>query len=169
MRLQERLIMAECPRTITGELTVAKQRFAILVSRFNEFVSSRLLGGATDALERHGCPADRITVIWVPGAWEVPMVARQVAGSGQYDAVICLGCIIRGDTPHFDYIAAEAAKGIAQVAMTADMPVVFGMLTTDTLEQAINRAGAKAGNKGADAAMAAIEMANLYAKLKDGS
>ena len=157
--------MAESMRTITGELTVDKQRFAIIVSRFNEFVSSRLLAGAIDVLERHGCKQADITVIWVPGAWELPLVAKKAASAARFDAVICLGCIIRGETPHFDYIAAETAKGIAQVGMTAELPVVFGVLTADTLEQAINRAGAKGGNKGADAAMTAIEMANLYANL----
>ena len=159
--------MAESTRTITGELTVRKQRFVIVVSRFNEFVSSRLLAGATDALQRHGCKPANITVIWVPGAWELPLAARKAASTGQFDAVICLGCVIRGETPHFDYIASEAAKGIAQVGVTADLPVVFGVLTADTLEQAINRAGAKSGNKGADAAMTAIEMANLYANLDE--
>ena len=158
--------MPDSIRTITGELTVRKQRFAIVVSRFNEFISSRLLAGAVDALERHGCKQGDITVMWVPGAWELPLTAKKAAATGQFDAVICLGCVIRGETPHFDYIAAEAAKGIAQVGMATDMPVVFGMVTADTLEQAINRAGAKAGNKGADAAMTAIEMTNLYAKLK---
>jgi 6,7-dimethyl-8-ribityllumazine synthase len=158
--------MTESTQTITGELTVDKQKFAIIVSRFNEFVSSRLLGGAIDALERHGCAKSNITVIWVPGAWELPLAARKVTATGQYDAVLCLGCVIRGETPHFDYIAGETAKGIAQAGLAADLPVVFGVLTADTLEQAINRAGAKSGNKGADAAMTAIEMANLYAKLE---
>jgi len=157
--------MAKCPRTITGELTVDKQRFAIIVSRFNDFVSSRLLAGAIDALERHGCKQAGITVIWVPGAWELPLVAKKAASAGRFDAVICLGCVIRGETPHFDYVAAETAKGIAQAGMTAELPVVFGVLTADTLEQAINRAGAKGGNKGADAAVTAIEMTNLYANL----
>ncbi|HOW72719.1 MAG TPA: 6,7-dimethyl-8-ribityllumazine synthase [Phycisphaerae bacterium] len=157
--------MPETPRIIQGDLLAKGQRFAIVVSRFNEFISSRLLGGATDALERHGCAAGDITVIWVPGAWEVPMTARKAVGSGRFDAVICLGCVIRGETPHFDYVANEAAKGIAQVGLESGMPVVFGVLTADTLEQAINRAGAKAGNKGADAAMTAIEMVNVYAKL----
>ncbi|MBP7934163.1 MAG: 6,7-dimethyl-8-ribityllumazine synthase [Phycisphaerae bacterium] len=157
--------MPETPRIIQGELLAKGQRFAIVVSRFNEFISSRLLGGATDALERHGCAGGDITVIWVPGAWEVPMTARKAAASGRFDAVICLGCVIRGETPHFDYVASEAAKGIAQVGLESGMPVVFGVLTADTLEQAINRAGAKAGNKGADAAMTAIEMVNVYAKL----
>lgn len=157
--------MAETPMTISGELTVKNQRFAIVVSRFNEFVSSRLLDGAIDALQRHGCKPANITVIRVPGAWELPQTARQAAQSGQYEAVICLGCVIRGETPHFEYVASEAAKGIAQVGLTTEIPVAFGVLTADTLEQAINRAGAKSGNKGADAAMTAIELTNLYAKL----
>ena len=157
--------MANGPQNINGDLTVGKQRFAIIVSRFNEFVSSRLLDGAIDTLERHGCESSNIAVIRVPGAWELPLTAKKVASTGQYAAVICLGCVIRGETPHFDYVSAEAAKGIAQAGLATDLPVVFGVLTADTLEQAINRAGAKAGNKGADAAMTAIEMANLYAKL----
>jgi 6,7-dimethyl-8-ribityllumazine synthase len=158
--------MADSVRTITGELTIRKnQKFAIIASRFNEFVCSRLIDGAVDVLERHGCATGDITLVRVPGAWELPLTARKTAASGQYAAVICLGCVIRGETPHFDYIAAEAAKGIAQVGLSADVPIVFGVLTAETLEQAINRAGAKSGNKGADAAMTAIEMANLYAKL----
>lgn len=159
--------MAENVKTITGELTIRKgQKFAIVASRFNEFVSSRLIDGAIDALERHGCATSDITVVRVPGAWELPLTARKIAAANQYAAVICLGCVIRGETPHFDYIAAEAAKGIAQVGLSVEVPVVFGVLTADTLEQAINRAGAKSGNKGADAAMTAIEMANLYPKLE---
>ena len=158
--------MADSVKTITGELTIRKgQKFAIIASRFNEFVCSRLIDGAVDVLERHGCAVGDMVVIRVPGAWELPLTARKVAATGQYAAIICLGCVIRGETPHFDYVASEAAKGIAQVGLATDVPVVFGVLTADTLEQAINRAGAKAGNKGADAAMTAIEMANLYAKL----
>ncbi|MBI4578390.1 MAG: 6,7-dimethyl-8-ribityllumazine synthase [Planctomycetes bacterium] len=151
-----------------GDLVVRKQRFAIIVSRFNEFVSSRLLGAAIDTLERHGCDRANITVIWVPGAWELPLTAAKVAATHQFEAIICLGCVIRGDTPHFDYVAGEAAKGIAQVGLQAKLPVIFGLLTADTLEQAIQRAGAKAGNRGADAALAAIEMSNLFAKLDGG-
>jgi 6,7-dimethyl-8-ribityllumazine synthase len=158
--------MADSVRTITGELTIGKhQKFAIIASRFNEFVCSRLVDGAIDALARHGCPPADITVIRVPGSWELPLAARKVAAGGEYAAVVCLGCVIRGETPHFDYVAAEAAKGIAQVGLSTNVPIVFGVVTADTLEQAINRAGAKAGNKGADAAMTAIEMANLYVKL----
>lgn len=157
--------MPEGITTITGELVVRKARFAIIVSRFNEFVTSRLLGAAVDTLERHGCARSDITAVWVPGAWELPAVARKAATSGRYDAVICLGCVIRGETPHFDFVANEAAKGIAHAGLDANVPIVFGVLTTETLEQAINRAGAKAGNKGADAALTAIEMTNLFAKL----
>lgn len=157
--------MAESTTIITGDLVVRGQRFGIVVSRFNEFVSSRLLNAALDALQRHGCPPGNITVMWVPGAWELPLVARRAARSGKFDAIICLGCVIRGDTPHFDYVAGESAKGIAQASFDADIPMVFGVLTTNTLDEAINRAGAKAGNKGADAAMAAIEMVNLLARI----
>jgi 6,7-dimethyl-8-ribityllumazine synthase len=157
--------MAETITTIKGDLVVKKQRFALVISRFNEFVSSRLLDAAVDTLQRHGCPTGNITAVWVPGAWELAATTRKVALSGRYDAVICLGCILRGETPHFDYIANEAAKGIAQIGLESGVPVVFGVLTADTLEQAINRAGAKGGNKGADAAMTAIEMVNLFAQL----
>jgi 6,7-dimethyl-8-ribityllumazine synthase len=154
--------------SFSGDLVVRKQRFAIIVSRFNEFVSSRLLAAAVDALERHGCDPANITVIWVPGAWELPLTAAKAAEMGQFEAIICLGCIIRGETPHFDYVAGEAAKGIAQVGLQTKLPIIFGVVTADNLEQAVHRAGAKAGNKGADAALAAIEMSNLFAKL-DGS
>jgi len=157
--------MAETITTIKGDLVVKKQRFGLVISRFNEFVSSRLLDAAVDTLQRHGCPTGNITAVWVPGAWELPATTRKVALSGRFDAVICLGCILRGETPHFDYIANEAAKGIAQIGLESGVPVVFGVLTADTLEQAINRAGAKGGNKGADAAMTAIEMVNLFAQL----
>lgn len=159
--------MAETTKTITGELVVRGQRFALLVSRFNDFIGSRLLDAAIDTLCRHGCQPGNITVIWVPGAWELPLTARQAARSGRFDAVICLGCVIRGETPHFDYVAGEAAKGIAHAGFDANIPVIFGVLTTNTLDEAINRAGAKAGNKGADAAVAAIEMVNLFAKLNE--
>lgn len=148
-----------------GDLIVRKQRFAIIVSRFNEFVGSRLLSAAIDTLERHGCEQANITTIWVPGAWELPLTAAKAAATGQFEAIICLGCVIRGETPHFDFVASEAAKGIAQAGMQSQLPVIFGVLTADTLEQAVQRAGAKAGNKGADAALSAIEMANLFAKL----
>lgn len=160
-------IMPDSTRIISGDLIVRGQRFALIVSRFNEFISSRLLEAAVDALVRHGCPPGNVTVVWVPGAWELPLAARRAARSGRFDAVICLGCVIRGETPHFDYVAGEAAKGIAQAGLEADLPVVFGVLTTHTLEEAVNRAGAKAGNKGADAALAAIEMVNVLARLNE--
>jgi len=156
------------PRRIVGQLVAGKQRFAIVASRFNEFIVSRLVAGAIDALTRLGCPEERITEVWVPGSWELPVTAKALAESGEYDAVICLGCVMRGDTPHFEYIAGEAAKGLAQVSLETGVPVVFGVLTPDTLEQAIERAGTKAGNKGADAAMTAIEMANLLPQLRTG-
>jgi 6,7-dimethyl-8-ribityllumazine synthase len=159
--------MSNAISTITGDLVVQKQKFALVVSRFNEFISSRLLDSAIDTLERHGCDRANITIIWVPGSWELPLTAKKTATSGQFEAVICLGCILRGDTPHFDYVAAEAAKGIAHAGLESNLPVIFGVLTADTLDQAIQRAGAKSGNKGADAALTAIEMVNLYGKLKD--
>ncbi len=158
--------MSESAHTLTGDLVVRDQRFAIVVSRFNEFICSRLLAAAIDAIERHGGTRDAVTVMWVPGSWELPLVAKSAAGSGAFSAVICLGCVIRGETPHFDFVASEAAKGIAQASMDTGVPIAFGVLTTDTLEQAVNRAGAKSGNKGADAALAAIEMANLLGKLR---
>jgi 6,7-dimethyl-8-ribityllumazine synthase len=153
-------------KVIEGQLSATGLRFAIVVSRFNSFITERLLAGAMDALERSGAGADMVDVIKVPGSWEVPMVAREVARQHRYDAVICLAAVIRGETPHFDYVAAEAAKGIAQVAAETGVPVAFGVLTTNTLEQAIDRAGAKGGNKGFDAAMTAIEMANLLRTLR---
>jgi len=154
------------PQRIVGQLVVGKHRFAIVASRFNEFIVSRLVAGAIDALTRHGCSDERITEVWVPGSWELPVTAKVLAESGNYDAVICLGCVMRGDTPHFEYIAGEAAKGLAQVSLETGVPVVFGVLTPDTLEQAIERAGTKAGNKGADAAMTAVEMASLLPQLR---
>lgn len=158
--------MAEAPSIITGELVAHKQEFAIVASRFNEFITSRLLDGALDALKRHGCSLDSVTVTWVPGSWEMPLTAKKLACTGQYNAVICLGCIIRGDTPHFDQVCNAVSRGIADVSMATDVPIIFGVLTTETLEHAINRAGAKAGNKGVEAALTAIEMANLFAKLE---
>ncbi len=144
-----------------GRLVAGDHRFGVVVSRFNEFISSRLLGGCLDALERHGADPDRVDVLWTPGSFEVPLVAKRLAESGKYAAVICLGAVIRGATPHFDYVAGEVAKGVAKVALDSGVPVVFGVVTTDTIEQAVERAGTKAGNKGADAAASAIEMANL--------
>jgi 6,7-dimethyl-8-ribityllumazine synthase len=156
-------------RVLEGQLSAAGLRFAIVVSRFNGFVTERLLNGAMDALTRTGAGADMIDVIKVPGSWEVPMVAGELAHQHRYDAVICLSAVIRGETPHFEYIAAEAAKGLALVAQETGVPVAFGVLTTNTLEQAIDRAGAKGGNKGFDAAMSAVEMANLLRTLRQAT
>jgi 6,7-dimethyl-8-ribityllumazine synthase len=152
---------------ISAKLDASPFRFALLIARFNEFITSRLLAGALDELVRHGADPKRITQVWVPGSWEIPLAAQKLAASGKYAAVICLGCVIRGQTPHFEYVAAEVAKGIAQVALTTGVPVTFGVVTADALEQAIDRAGAKTGNKGADAARAAIEMANLLTILAE--
>jgi 6,7-dimethyl-8-ribityllumazine synthase len=151
--------------TYEGKLLAEGLHFAIVASRFNELIVRRLLGGALDALKRHGADEAEIDVAWVPGGFELPLVAGKLADSGKYDAVICLGAIIRGATPHFEFVASEAAKGIAQVALRTGMPVIYGVVTADTIEQAIERAGTKAGNRGADAAMAAIEMANLLREL----
>ncbi|MGA3099467.1 MAG: 6,7-dimethyl-8-ribityllumazine synthase [Bryobacteraceae bacterium] len=152
-----------------GQLTAAGLRFAIVVSRFNSFVTERLLAGAMDALTRTGAEAELIDIVKAPGSWEIPLAAAELARGKRYDAVICLSAIIRGDTPHFDYLAAEAAKGLAHVSYETGVPVAFGVLTTNTLEQAIDRAGAKGGNKGFDAAMSAIEMANLLRALRQGA
>jgi len=149
-------------KTFEGNISAEGLRFAIVVSRFNEFISSKLVGGALDALQRHGAKEEQIALVKVPGAFEIPMTAQRLARSGNYDAIICLGAVIRGATPHFDYVASEVSKGIAQVALDTGIPVAFGVLTTDSLEQAIERAGAKSGNKGWDAAMAAMEMVNLF-------
>lgn len=150
------------PRYIEGKLDAAGLRFGIVVGRFNSFIGERLLEGALDALLRHGANDGDIAVARVPGAFEIPLAARKMAASGKYDALICLGAVIRGSTPHFDYVAAEVSKGIAQVSLSAGVPVAFGVLTTDTIEQAIERAGTKAGNKGFEAAMTAIETANVF-------
>ena len=150
---------------IEGHFTGADKRFGIIASRFNEFITNKLVGGALDAFARHGVPEDNITVAWVPGAFEIPLVAKKMAESGRYDAVIALGCVIRGATPHFDYVAAEAAKGVGQAALQTGVPILFGILTTENIEQAIERAGTKAGNKGADAALCALELANLLRRL----
>jgi 6,7-dimethyl-8-ribityllumazine synthase len=150
---------------IEGGLSGKGRSFGIVVSRFNEFFSKKLLEGALDCLLRHDVEEKDVTVVWVPGSFEVPLVARKMALSAKHDAVIALGALIRGGTPHFDYIAAETSKGLAQAAFDSDRPVIFGVITTDTLEQAIERSGTKAGNKGFDAALAAIEMANLYGKM----
>jgi 6,7-dimethyl-8-ribityllumazine synthase len=156
-------------KVFEGHLSASGLRFAIVVSRFNSFITERLLGGAMDALRLTGAADDMIDVVKVPGSWEVPLVAGELARQHRYDAVICLACVIRGETPHFDYVAAEAAKGIAHVAAETGVPVAFGVLTTNTLEQAIDRAGAKGGNKGAGAAMTAVEMANLMRTLRQGT
>ena len=155
------------PRVMEGRLSAEGFRFAIVVSRFNDFICSRLMEGAMDALVRHGSDEEKIFIIKVPGAFEMPLAAKKLAHGGLYDAVICLGAVIRGATPHFDYVAAEVSKGIASVALESDIPVTFGVLTTDNLEQAIERAGSKSGNKGFEAAMAAIEMVNLFKDLQD--
>lgn len=149
------------PKHIEGDLQAGQARFAIVVSRFNEFITEKLLSGALDALKRHGVDTDQVAVAWCPGAFEAPLVVKRLAASGDYDAVICLGAVIRGATPHFDYVAGQAASGVAQVMLETEIPILFGVLTTDTIEQAIERAGTKAGNKGAESAMAAIEMVNL--------
>jgi 6,7-dimethyl-8-ribityllumazine synthase len=154
---------------IEGHLDAKGLRFAIVVARFNSFITERLLAGALDALRRSGCAEDAIEIVKVPGSWEMPLAAREAAKSGRCDAVICLGAVIRGDTPHFDYVAGEAAKGLAQASMETGVPVSFGVLTCNTLEQAIDRAGAKSGNKGFDAAMTAIEMADLLRRLRGGA
>jgi 6,7-dimethyl-8-ribityllumazine synthase len=144
-----------------GKLLGEGLKFALVVSRFNEFITAKLLEGAMDALWRHGVAEEDVTVARVPGSFEIPLVAKRLAESGSYDAVICLGAVIRGATPHFDYVAAEVAKGVAAVGLETGVPTIFGVLTTDTIEQAVERAGTKAGNKGFDAAVSAIEMANL--------
>jgi 6,7-dimethyl-8-ribityllumazine synthase len=149
-------------KTIQGRLSAGGIRVAIVASRWNDFIVSRLIGGATDALERLGASSDAITIIRVPGSFELPMAAKRAALSDEYDAVICLGVVIRGETPHNEYIAAEVFKGIAQVSLETNLPITLGVVTADNLEQAINRAGAKSGNKGFDAAMTAVELVNLY-------
>lgn len=148
-------------KTIEGKLTVKDEKFCIVISRFNEFIGSKLLSGAIDELTRHGVSDKNISVVWSPGAFEIPLLTKKLAKSGNYDAIIALGAIIKGSTPHFDYVSAELSKGIASVSLETGIPVIFGVLTTDNLEQAIERAGTKAGNKGSDAAKSAIEMANL--------
>ncbi|NLC58879.1 MAG: 6,7-dimethyl-8-ribityllumazine synthase [Armatimonadetes bacterium] len=153
------------PNTLEGQLTAQGLRVAIVVSRFNEFITGKLLAGALDSLIRHGAQDGDITVAWVPGTFEIPIVAQKLAGSKRFDAVVCLGALIRGATPHFDCLAAEVTKGIAQVGLQSGVPTVFGVITTDNIEQAIERAGTKSGNKGFDAATTAIEMANLLRQI----
>lgn len=150
---------------IQGDLTVQDAKFCIVVGRFNEFIGGKLLDGAVDCLLRHGATDSDITVVWVPGAFEIPLTAKKLAQSKKYDAVICLGAVIRGATPHFEYVSNEVAKGIGVVGLATEIPVVFGVLTTDTIEQAIERAGTKAGNKGWDSAITSIEMVNLFKKI----
>jgi 6,7-dimethyl-8-ribityllumazine synthase len=156
-------------RMIEGRLEAKGLKFAIVVTRFNSLVTERLLTGALDALTRTGCDPNDIEIVKAPGSWELPLVAAELARQKRHDAVICLSALIRGDTPHFDYIATEAAKGLGQTALETGVPVAFGVLTCDTLEQAINRAGAKGGNKGFDAAMSAVETANLMRQLRAGA
>jgi 6,7-dimethyl-8-ribityllumazine synthase len=153
------------PTVYEGGFATPEGRFALVAARFNGFVVEHLLAGAQDALRRHGVPDDAVEVAWVPGSYEIPLVARRLAATGRYAAVICLGAVIRGDTDHYDHVAGEAARGVAQAALATGVPVIFGILTCDTLEQAINRAGAKAGNKGFEAGLTAIEMVNLLRRL----
>lgn len=152
-------------KVIQGELQAKGLTFGIVVSRFNDFITAKLLDGAVDALVRHGAKEDDIDVVKVPGAFEIPLAARKLAAKGRYQAIICLGTVIRGSTPHFDYVAAEVSKGVASVSLDTGVPIAFGVLTTDTIEQAVERAGTKSGNKGFDSAMTAIEMAQLMKKL----
>lgn len=147
-----------------GKLISEGQKFGVIIGRFNEFIGSKLLAGALDGLKRHGVSEDDIEITWVPGAFEMPLVAKKMALTKKYDAVICLGAVIRGATPHFDYVSSEVSKGVASVSLDTGVPVIFGVLTTDTIEQAIERAGTKAGNKGYEAAVTAIEMANLLSE-----
>ena len=153
-------------RTFEGKLDAKGLRFAVVVSRFNSFITERLISGALDALHRSGASDDNIEVVRVPGSWEMPLAASALLEQKRHDAIICLGAVIRGETPHFDYVAGEAAKGLAQTSLAMGVPVAFGVLTTNTLDQAIDRAGAKGGNKGFEAAMTAIEMANLLRELR---
>jgi len=149
-----------------GNFTPPAGRFALVAARYNRFIVEQLVAGATDALRRHGVADDRVDLVWVPGSFEIPLLAQKLGRSGRYTAVICLGCIIRGDTDHYDHVASAAASGVAQAGLNSGVPVIFGILTCDTLEQAIQRAGAKAGNKGFEAAVCAVEMANLLTQLR---
>lgn len=152
-------------KIIEGNLTAKNKKFGIVISRFNELISTQLLSGAQDCLLRHECKNDSITAVWVPGSFEIPLIAKKMAQTSNYDAIICLGAVIRGSTPHFDYIASGVSKGVANVGLETGVPVIFGIITSDTIEQALERAGIKAGNKGWDAALSAIEMVNLLTKL----
>ena len=156
------------PKVHQGLLTAVGFRFAIVVARWNDFLTSKLTEGAIDALERLGADENSVEVFKIPGAYEIPLAAQKVAGSGRFDAVICIGVVIRGETPHFDYVAGEAAKGVTNASLQTGVPVLFGVVTTDTLDQAINRAGVKAGNKGFEAAMSAVELVNLYQTMDGG-
>ena len=153
-------------QVLEGILSAKGMKVAIVAARFNEFIVSKLVSGAIDCLKRHEINDDDLTLAWVPGGFEIPVAAKKLAETGKYDAIICLGAVIRGATPHFDYVCAEASKGIAQVSMQYGLPVLFGVLTTNSIEQAIERAGTKAGNKGVDCAMAAMEMVNLFKEIK---
>jgi 6,7-dimethyl-8-ribityllumazine synthase len=152
-------------KVISGQLNADGKKFAIVASRFNEFITEKLISGAQDMLTRHGASDNDVLVYWVPGAFEIPAVTKKIADSKKVDGIICLGCVIRGATPHFDYVAAEVSKGVASISLNSNVPVVFGVLTTESIEQAIERAGIKAGNKGAAAAISVIEMVNLYSQL----
>lgn len=156
------------PQVIEGNFQASGKKVALVAGRFNAFITKNLVEGAVDTLVRHGIDDSAITLVWAPGAFEIPLVVKRVAATGAYDAIIALGCVIRGGTPHFDYVAGEAAKGIGQLALQCNIPILFGVLTTDSIEQAIERAGTKAGNKGADAAMAALEMMSLMEQLDRG-
>ncbi|MBE8954161.1 MAG: 6,7-dimethyl-8-ribityllumazine synthase [Quinella sp. 2Q5] len=154
-------------KTYEGTISGRGLKFAIVVARFNEFITSKLLGGALDALKRHETPDENISVAWVPGAFEISLVAKKLASSGKFDAVICLGAVIRGATTHYDYVCNEVSKGVAQVGLQSGVPTIFGVVTTENIQQAIERAGTKSGNKGFDAAVSAMEMANLLKNLDD--
>ncbi|MBL7646443.1 MAG: 6,7-dimethyl-8-ribityllumazine synthase [Candidatus Hydrogenedentes bacterium] len=156
------------PQVIEGNFQASGKKVALVAGRFNAFITKNLVDGAVDTLVRHGIDDSAITLVWAPGAFEIPLVVKRVAATGAYDAIIALGCVIRGGTPHFDYVAGEAAKGIGQLSLQCNIPILFGVLTTDSIEQAIERAGTKAGNKGADAAMAALEMMSLMEQLDRG-
>lgn len=153
-------------KIISGKLNVEGKKVALVVSRFNEFITAKLVEGASDCLMRHGAGEKDVDVVWVPGSFEIPAVAKKIAKGKKYNAIICLGAVIRGETPHFDYVCKETSKGISALAMESEIPVVFGIVTTDSLEQAIERAGTKSGNKGFDAALTAIELINLYEEIK---
>lgn len=155
------------PTTYEGNLIGTNLKIGIVVSRFNGFITTRLLDGALDSLKRHGVNLEDVDVFWTPGAFEIPATAKRIAEKGKFDAIVCIGAVIRGATPHFDYVANESAKGIAQISLNSGLPVIYGVITTDTIEQAIERAGTKSGNKGAEAAVAAIEMANLYRQIDE--